>query len=55
MYKFNNTNIVTFYIKEFLKNFNLPTIPVWKSGNKVYKDAFYIHNNVVARCLNTGD
>ena len=55
MYTFNNNNIITFYIKELLKDFNLPTIPVWKPGHKVYKDAFYIHQNVVARCLNTGD
>ena len=55
MYKFNNTDLVTFYIKQLLKDFNLPVFPVWKPGYKVYKDAFYLHKNVIARCLNGGD
>lgn len=55
MYKFNNSNLITFYIKQLLKDFNLPVCPVWKSGMKSYKGAFYIHNNIISRCLNTGD
>ena len=53
--EFNNNNLITFYIKSFLKEFNLPMISVWKPGYKSYKDALYIHKNVIAKCLNTGD
>ena len=28
-YSFNNKNIITSYIKELLKDFNLPTCPVY--------------------------
>ena len=34
---------------------NIDDLKELKPGDKVYKDAFYIHNNVVARCLNGGD
>ena len=48
MYRFNENNIVTGYIKELLYNFNLPKCKVYKKGKtELYADTNYIHNNQV--------
>lgn len=54
MYRFNNTNITTLYIKQLLKDFNLPTFAVFKPGMMVYKNAFYLYNNTIAVSMVTG-
>lgn len=54
MYKFNNTSITTLYIKQLLKDFNLPTFAIFKPGMMVYKGAFYLYNNTIASAKKTG-
>ena len=48
MYHFNENNIVTGYIKEFLHNFELPICPVFINGKtEVYSNTNYIYNHSV--------
>ena len=47
-YNFNDSNIVTCYIKELLYNFNLPMIPVFTTGTVPYEGRRYINNNDIA-------
>jgi len=41
-YRFNETNNMTGYIKELLKEFNLPIFSVYREDKPIYKDKFYI-------------
>ncbi len=54
MYKINNNNIITGYIKQLLHDFNLPKAKVLKAGMKIYKDGYYILNGDLYVCLTTG-
>ena len=44
-YTFNNTSLVTGYIKELLRNFNLPTCKVYKPGNVIDSGRTYLEGN----------
>ena len=44
-YGFNNTNIITGYIKELLRNFNLPTCPIYKGEEKALYNRTYLNEN----------
>lgn len=52
-FKFNETNIVTGYIKELLKDFNLPVYTVACKGKKLYKNKIYIYNDKIFKCTST--
>lgn len=41
-YRFNETNNMTGYIKELLKEFNLPIFSVYREDKPIYKGKFYI-------------
>lgn len=47
MYKFNNSDVVTGYIKELLKSFNLPQLHVLKSGDTLFPENDYLHINKI--------
>jgi hypothetical protein len=42
MYKFNNDNIFTGYLKQLLKDVNLPSCKKWFSGMPVFKGCHYL-------------
>lgn len=42
MVKFNSNHLVVGEIKQFLKDFNLPKIKVWKEGITIFNGIFYI-------------
>lgn len=53
MLKYNNTHIITGYIKQLLHSFNLPTIRVYKKGMLILENNFYIYKNKVVKALVT--
>lgn len=53
MYKFNNDNIITGYIKQLLKDFNLPKCKVFKPGMPIFKDNIYIYENKLLKAAYT--
>lgn len=53
MYKFNNHNIITGYIKELLSSFNLPQCHVLTPGIKVFPNNDYIYKNKVYKFVGT--
>jgi len=48
-YKFNETNNMTGFIKEFLHNFNLPTCKVYREDRKLNKGRVYVKGNYLYR------
>lgn len=53
MYKFNNSNLITGFIKEFLQDFYIPTCDIWKEGEE-QEGKLYIKNNYFQRYLGNG-
>lgn len=53
MYKFNNNDIFTFYLKGMLHKFNLPSYEALTVGKLVYKDNYYIYRNFILKALKT--
>ena len=51
-YKFNETNNMTGYIKEMLKDFNLPIYKVYREDRPLYEGRFYIKKHSICKCIN---
>ena len=51
-YRFNETNNITGYIKELLKEFNLPTYKVYREGMTLNEGRLYIRENYIYKCIN---
>lgn len=49
MFKFNDNNLITGYIKQLLHTFNLPSYTVWKPGNYTFADKVYLYNNMLIK------
>ena len=47
-YRFNETNNMTGFIKEYLKTFNLPIYPVYRKDKPIYNGRLYIKENSIA-------
>lgn len=54
MFKLNNTNIFTGYIKELLHSTNIPTIDVYKEGTQVFNNNYYIKDNNIVYINSNG-
>ena len=54
-YKFNETNNMTGYIKEMLKDFNLPIYKVYKEGKPIYDGRFYIKGQDIYKGVGSGE
>ena len=53
MYKFNNTNIITKFIKQLLKDTYIPNVLVWKPGMVIYQNWTYVtKNNIIKAKVN---
>jgi hypothetical protein len=52
MLNYNDTNIISGYIKQLLYSFNLPTIDVINKNMYLKKDKIYIYNNYIVKMLN---
>jgi len=51
-YKFNETNNITGYIKELLRQFNLPVYKVYKEGTTLINNRCYIKDNGIYKYFN---
>ena len=54
-YKFNETNNMTGYIKEMLKDFNLPIYKVYREDKPIYDGRFYIKDHGIYRGVGSGE
>lgn len=54
LYKYNNTNIVTKFIKNLLASVYVPSVSIWKLGDYVLKGQTYITKQSVLKCIKTG-
>lgn len=53
MYKFENNDLITGYIKEKLRDFNLPKAHVYKNNMPIYKNVIYIKDNNIVMANTT--
>lgn len=54
-YTFNNTNIITGYIKELLQDFNLPIYTVYREDKPVYDGKLYLKDNSIVQAIYNRD
>lgn len=52
---FNDTSILTKFIKAIVSTTNIPSIDFWKPGKSIKSGAFYLTENYIVRCLTSDD
>lgn len=52
MLEYNDTSIISGFIKQYLKSFNLPSLKVYKENDLMIKDQYYIKDKMIVKCKN---
>lgn len=48
-HKFNDTSLITKFIKQLVASTYVPTVPTWKSGQPIAKDCIYINRDYILK------
>ena len=52
MLEYNDTSIISGFIKQYLKSFNLPSLKVYNENELMIKDQYYIKDKMLVKCKN---